>query len=127
MADVMLVTNKGLEIVNDRILGAGSEPKFVHWGTGTTAPAATQTALVTPGTEARTSGTSSKVTTATTSDTYQVVGTLVCAGAAKAITEVGLFDELTSGNMFVRGTFDPINLSIGDSIQFTIKNVLSRG
>ncbi len=127
MADVMLVTNKGLEIVNDRILGTGTEPKFIAWGTGTTAPAATQTALVTAGTEARTSGTSSKVTTATTNDTYQVVGTIVCAGAAKAITEVGLFDALTSGNMFVRGTFDPINLSVGDSIQFTIKNVLSRG
>lgn len=127
MADVMLVTNKGLEIINDRILGAGSEPKYVAWGTGTTAPAATQTALVTPGTEARVAGTASKATTETVNDTYQVVGTIVCASAAKAITEVGLFDALTSGNMFVRGTFDPINLSVGDGIQFTIKNVLSRG
>lgn len=127
MADVMLVVNKGLELVTNRIMGTGAEPKYVHWGTGTTAPAAAQTALVSPGAEARASGTSSKVTTSTTGDTYQVVGTLVCAGAGKAITEVGLFDAATAGNMFVRGTFDAINLSVGDSIQFTIKNVLARG
>ena len=126
MADVVLVVNRGLELVTDRIMGVGTEPKFVAWGTGTVAPAAANTALGTPGAEARTSGTSSKVMTTTTGDTYQVVGTIVCTGSAKAITEVGLFDALTNGNLFVRGTFDPINVNVGDSIQFTIKNVLAR-
>lgn len=126
MADVVMVVNKGLELVTDRIRGVGAEPKYVAWGTGTVAPVAANTALGTPAAEARTDGTSSKVTTATTGDTYQVVGTIVCTGSAKAITEVGLFDASTAGTLFVRGTFDPINVNVGDSIQFTIKNVLAR-
>ena len=126
MADVVMVVNRGLEIVNDRILGAGAEPKYVAWGTGTVAPVAANTALGTPAAEARTAGTGSKTTTTTTNDTYQVVGTIVCTGASKAITEVGLFDAAAAGNLFVRGTFDPINVNVGDSIQFTIKNVLAR-
>jgi hypothetical protein len=59
------------------------------------------------------------VTTTTANDTYRVVGTLT-ANSNAAITEVGLFDASTGGNMYVRGTFAVINLEAGDSIQFTI-------
>jgi hypothetical protein len=127
MADVMLVTNVGLGIVNNRMKAEGTEPNYIAWGIGTTAPAAADTALASASAEARTAGTSSLVTTSTTNDTYQVVGSITCTAAAKAITEVGLFDAATVGNLFVRGTFSAINVSIGDSVQFTIKNVLSRG
>jgi hypothetical protein len=48
-------------------------------------------------------GTESIVTTTVTGDTYQVVGTIT-AGSARVIDEVGLFDALTTGNMFVEGT-----------------------
>jgi hypothetical protein len=122
-----MVVNRGLEIVNDRILGAGTEPKWIHWGVGTTAPAQTNTTLetLTGVGEARTVGTGSKVTTTTTNDTYQVTGTIV-ATSAKTITECGLFDALTSGNMFCRATFTGIGVSINDSIAFTIKAVLAK-
>jgi hypothetical protein len=121
MADKL--TNAGLAIITNRIKGAGTEPNYVHWGTGTTAAAVTDTTLETAGAESRTSGTSTRVTTTATNDTYQVVGTITCTGSGKAITEMGLFDASTDGNLFTRHTFSAINVAVGDSIQFTAKTV----
>jgi hypothetical protein len=119
-----LVVNTGKAIITNRILGSGTEPKFVGWGTGTTAEAITQTTLITeaaPTTTTRVTGTSSQVTITTTSDTYQVIGT-VTAGGTLAITETALFDNATPpGNMFMRAVFSVINVTSGDSIQFTLK------
>ena len=121
MADTGKVTNIGLGLIT--ALLASSENKHVHWGTGTTAAAPTQTALITPSSdETRASGAQSQVTTSVTNDTYQVVATLTCASAAKAITEVGVFSAATGGSMYSRNAFDAINLAVGDSIQFTIKS-----
>jgi hypothetical protein len=120
MADVVKVTNVGLDLVT--ALLAASNVKYVAWGTGTTAPVVTDTALETASAEARTSGTQTQQTTTTTDDTYQVVG-LITALSAQAITEVGIFDASTAGNMLVRATFSVINVSIGDTITFTIKTV----
>lgn len=121
MADTGKVTNIGLGIITGLL--ASSENKHVHWGTGTTAAAPTQTALVAASSdETRASGAQSQVTTSVTNDTYQVVATLTCATTAKAITEVGVFSAATAGSMYSRNTFDAINLAVGDSIQFTIKS-----
>ena len=119
--DVVVVTNVGLGIVTNRLKGSGTEPNYLHWGTGGTAAADTNTALQTPRAESRVAGTSTLQTTSTTNDTYQVVGTLTASGTAGAIVEAGLFDASTGGNLFLRATFDVINVSVGDSIQFTIK------
>ena len=114
-----LMVAKGREITAKRLKGEGAEPKYLHWGTGTTAPADGNTALQTPRSEARVAGTSSIVKTTTDGDTYRVVGTLTAQSNA-AITEAGLFDALTGGNLYIRGTFAVINLEEGDSIQFTV-------
>jgi len=116
-----LMVAKGREITAKRVKGEGSEPKYIHWGTGTNAPADGNTALQTPRGEDRVAGTSSIVTTTTTNDTYRVVGTLVMESNG-AITEVGLFDAATSGNIYIRGTFGALNLETDDSVQFTIDN-----
>jgi hypothetical protein len=42
-------------------------------------------------------------------------------GGTLAITNAGLFDAATVGNLFVKGDFSTINLSSGDSIQFTFR------
>ncbi len=124
-ADVVYVVDNGLAITTDRLLDSPTHnsPKYVHWGTGVTPAAAADTVLETPGAEARTEGTETVETTTTTGDTFQVVGTITCAGAGKAITEAGLFSHLTSttGYLYLHATFDVINLNVGDSIQFTIK------
>lgn len=117
--------NGGKDILTNRLIGSGTEPKFIGWGTGGTAEGATQTALVTEVTDtARATGTSSRVTTTTTNDSYQVVGTIT-ATTTRAITEAAMFDAVTAGNMFVRALFTVINLLTGDSIQFTFKVVFS--
>jgi len=115
-------TNAGAAIVTNRITQAGTAPKNIGWGVGTTAAAVTDTALQTesaPTTSGgRTVGTESRVTTSVTNDTYQVAGT-VTAGSGLAITEAGLFDNVTAGNMLIHGVFSAVNVVSGDSIAFT--------
>ena len=113
------VVNAGRAIITNRITGSGTEPKYVAMGTGTTAVALTDTALGGE-VESRTTGTSSRTTTSTTNDTYQVTGT-VSATASRTIGECGLFDQSAlGGNLFVRGVLaSTISLASGDSIAFT--------
>ena len=115
-----VLTNRGKEIIVDRIMGSGTEPKFVAWGTGAGTAAATDTTLFTESAEARVTGTSSKVTTTTTNDTYQVVGTMT-ASAGRTITNAGLFDASTVGNLFIKTDFTGVVLATNDSITFTFK------
>jgi hypothetical protein len=115
-----VVTNAGLAIITNRIKGSGTEPLYVAWGTGAGTAAVGDTTLFTEASESRVSGTSTRVTTSQTNDTYQVVGTLT-ADASKTITNAGLFDASTSGNLFVKGDFTGVALALGESIQFTIK------
>ncbi len=100
---------------------AASNVKWVHWGTGTTAFAPSQTALIAPLPEARVAGTQSQQTTVTTNDTYQVVATLTKATEAAAVSEAGIFTASTGGSMYCRAAFDPINVDPGDSIDFTFR------
>lgn len=122
-----VITNIGKGVYNNRLKNGATgatEPNYVGWGTGTGA-VITGTALAAAATEARVAGTSSLVTTSTTNDSYQVVGTITVAGAAKTISEVGLFDALTAGNLFLWADFAGIALDIGESIQFTLKTQLT--
>lgn len=118
MANVL--TNVGKVKMIDGVYGTAlTAPTYIAWGTGSTAAAATDTTLVTEASEARTNGTKSKVTTTVANDTYQVVGTITCAGSGKTIAEAGLLDAATTGNLYVRGVFTGIALGVGDSIAFT--------
>lgn len=114
--------NSGKAITTNRLKGAGTEPVYVAWGTGAGTAAAADTTLFTESTEARVAGTSTQQTTTTTSDTYQVVGTITASGA-KTITNAGLFDALTVGNLFMKGDFTGVALNSGESIAFTMKVV----
>lgn len=122
-ADVVYVVDNGLAITTDRLLDSPTHnpPKYVHWGVGTTPAAAVNTVLESPGGESRTDGTETQETTTTTGDTFQVVGLITCTSAPKAITEAGLFSHATSttGYLYLRATFDVINVAVGGSIQFT--------
>jgi hypothetical protein len=121
-----LLVNTGKAVVTNRIKNGATgatEPNYVAWGTGAGTAAAADTTLFTEiGT--RVAGTSTQVTTSTTNDTYQVVGTQT-AGSSVTITNAGLFDAVTSGNLFVKGDFSGIALTSGDSIQFTFKTQFS--
>lgn len=125
MADTIVITNVGLAMYQDRLKAQATytaEPKHIAWGVGTTTAAATDTALDSESAEDRTEGTSSLQTTTTAGDTYQVVGTITSL-SVQAIVEVGLLDSSASGNLFLHGSFDVINVNTSDSIAFTIKSV----
>lgn len=127
MADTIFVVDGGASIVTNRIMGAGTEPKYIAWGTGANVALATDTGLQTAAAEARTTGTGSRVQTSTANDTYQVVGTITCTGAGKTITEVALYDDPTTGNCFLHGTFTGLTLNVNDAIAFTLKSQFNQG
>lgn len=121
------VVDGGLDIVTNRIKGSGTEPLNVGWGTAAGTTARTDTTLFTEkdtdlsaAGPNRTAGTSSRVTVNTTNDTYQVVATRTATGAG-TVTNAGLWDATSGGNLFLKGDFTGIGLSSGDAIQFTIK------
>jgi hypothetical protein len=126
-----VLTNMGRQIVTGRLKGVGSgagftEPIHIAWGSGAGTAAAADTTLFTEEAEARTAGTSTRITTAVTNDTYEVTGTIT-AVAGKTITNAGLFDVTKAqgggitGNLFVKGDFAGVALANGDSIAFTFR------
>jgi hypothetical protein len=119
-----LLVNTGKAIVTNYLNGgAATQPKYVGWGTGSGTTALTDTTLFSE-TGSRATGTTTQQTITTTNDTYQVIGTLTASGSV-TITNAGLFDASTSGNLFVKGDFTGIALTTGDSIQFTFKTQFS--
>lgn len=115
-----VLTSAGKAITTNRLKGSGTEPNYVAWGTGAGTAAVADTTLFTESAEARVAGTSTQQTTTVTNDTYQVVGTLT-ASAGRTITNAGLFDASTVGNLFMKGDFTGLALLTGDSIQFTMQ------
>lgn len=127
-----LVVNAGRDIITNRVKGAGTEPLNIGWGVSAGTTAATDTTLfgerlvdltTAAGTD-HTAGTSTRQTTTVTNDTYQVVGTRTATGAG-TVTNAGLFDAASGGNLFLKGDFTGIGLASGDSIQFTIKAIFA--
>ena len=102
-----LLVNTGKANVTSALTSSAN--KYIGWGTGAGTTALTDTTLFTE-TGSRTAGTQSQQTTTTTNDTYQVTGTTT-AGGALAITNAGIFDASTSGDLFAKGDFSTINLS----------------
>lgn len=116
-----LIVNTGRAVITNRLVSATLPPTFLAWGTGAGTTGATDTTLFTEASEARVTATASQVTTTTTNDTYQLVGTMTVAGSGKTITNVGLLDASSAGSLFFKSDFTGLALNIGDSIQFTIK------
>ena len=126
------VVNAGLDITTNRLKGAGTEPLYIGWGVGAGTTAKADTTLfgerlvdlaTAAGTD-HTAGSSSRVLTTVANDSYQVVGTRTATGAG-SVTNAGLFDAASGGNLFLKGDFTGIGLNPGESIAFTINAVYS--
>jgi len=124
-----IVTDVGASIIAQRIKGLETEPLYIAWGTGTTVPVAGDIALKTEDASygySRVAGVSVIVTLGANLDTYQVSGSIT-ATANLTISEWGLFDALTVGNMLLREvTATPFILSIGQTINFVFKVQIAR-
>ena len=114
----MTTTNAGMAEVAQLIIGTGTAFSNIAIGTGTDSFAATSTEL---GTEyARDTATTSNVTTDVTGDTAQFVLTFNFT-EAKAVTEAGVLNAVSDGDMIAAQTFSAVNVGDGDSLQITYK------
>lgn len=128
-----LVTDTGVAFIVDDMDNSATDITTLNYhgfGTGTTAEAASQTALVTESTTAlnpdstRPTGTKSQPA----ANQLQTVGTATFDATA-AITEHGIFSQAATGGgtMLDRSVFSAINVASGDSIQATYTITFSSG
>ncbi len=111
-----MFTSVGEQVTADLWDGTITAPTnwYIGSGTGTTTPAKGDTALVSE-VESRATATMSQPS----ANTNRHVATISYTAAA-TITEVGVFDASTAGNMVIRDTFAGIGVNNGDKIEFTI-------
>jgi len=119
-----VLTNAGVAIITNRLLQAGTAPRYLGWGTGTTTAAVAQTALVAEAAPTTGGGrvlcTESRASLTVANDTYQLVGTIT-ATVPVSVTEIGLFDAASTGNMLFRADSSSVNMAVNDQLQQTIQ------
>ena len=120
-----VVTNAGLAFIVDDMDNSATDITSLNYhgvGTGNTAEAAGDTALVTESTTALNPDSTRATGTKTqpSSNVLRSVGT-VTFDATAAIVEHGIFSQAATGGgtLLDRSVFSAINVASGDSIQFT--------
>jgi len=130
-----IVTNAGLEHNILLLKGGATAPNVVSHmgvGTGSTAAAATDTALgseftIASGSYERPTVTSTVINNASNvGDSLQYRATFDAGIGTGAITEAGLFNASTAGTMTNRVVFDVINKGANDSLECTWKMTVTR-
>ena len=126
-SDLIVNTGKALAA---GLLGNVSSPValgYIAIGTGTTAPAATDTTLqaeITTGGGARGASTNTLITTSVANDTLNMTKTFTFTSSF-AVTEAGTFNAASAGTMYTRDTFGPDNVISGDTLQIIVKVQIS--
>lgn len=118
------IPDVGLAVAAKR-LGGITEDAVSHMAIGTGTP--TTTALgaeITTGGGARAAVTPTSQTTTVTGDTIRSVKTFSFTSSF-AVTEEGLFNAATAGDMIASQNFSAINVANGDSLQITHDIVMS--
>jgi hypothetical protein len=132
LASLRVVTDAGVAAIADSF-GNTFENETLNFhgmGTGGTAEAASQTALVTElTTEYNPNSTRATGTQTTPTNVYQTIGTNTIDSGTPAITEHGIFSQAATGGgtMLDRSLFSAINLASGDGIQFTYQLTFTSG
>ena len=133
LASFRVVTNDGVDFIVDAFQNTTEleNMRYHGIGTGSTAEAATDSALVTEiTTEYETNNTRPTGTTTegASSNIYRTVATNTVDGAV-ACEEHGIFDQASNagGVLLDRSVFSVINLSNGDSLQSTYDLTFSAG
>ena len=108
-----LVVTAGKNWVADRMNNANTVMTHMAVGTGTTAAAAGNTALVTE------TDRNALTSTTVTDNAVAYVATWAAGDATAALTEAGLFDAASSGDMLARTVFSVVNKGAADSMTIT--------
>lgn len=124
-----LITSAGKAGLAGLLCGDGSLSAFTYLavGIGTTAANAADTTLeseITTSGLGRAAATISRVTTAVTNDTAQLVKSWAVTGT-KAITEIGALNAASTGILLGRQVFAAVNVADGDTFQATYKFQIS--
>jgi hypothetical protein len=96
--------------------------KFHDSGVGTTDPAIGDTGIETTDGESRVTGSQ----TESAANVYRSVGTITYS-TSKAITEHGLFNDVSAGTLMDRSEFAAINVVNGNQIEYTYDLTVSAG
>jgi len=118
------IMNAGIKVVTGLMLTDIGEDAFDYLaiGTGTTAPNATDTSMVAE--TYRVASTGSQETDSVTDDTAQLT-TSVSITSSGDITEVGMFNSSSTGDMMARTTFSAVSTSDGDTVNLGYGIILS--
>lgn len=108
-----LVVTAGKEWVADRMNDVNTVMTHMAVGTGTTAAAAGDTAL---GTQLDRNALTS---TTVTNNTIEYACTWAAGDGTGALTEAGIFDASTGGDMLARTVFSVVNKGASDSMTIT--------
>ena len=108
-----LVVTAGKNWVADRMNNANTVMTHMAVGTGTTAAAAAQTALITE------SDRNALTSTTVTDNAVAYVATWAAGDATAALTESGIFDAASGGDMLARTVFSVVNKGAADSMTIT--------
>jgi len=112
----MTVTNSGLGEIANVTIGSGTAFSYLAIGTGVVAASVNDTAL---GTENdRGSATVSRDTVSVANDTSKFVKNFAFTGSV-AVTEAGIFNDVSVGVLLARSVFDAINVVDGDSLEIS--------
>lgn len=115
MADIY--TDAGEDLTADIMDGTSSVPTWkAAWGTGAGTAAKGDTTLFTEAAEARVNTTQSQPA----SNQNQFLATITSA-SAQTITNAGVFDAASAGNVMLHSDFGGIVLANGDKIEFTFQ------
>ncbi len=108
-----LVVTAGKNWVADRMNNANTVMTHMAVGTGTTEALAAQTALVTE------TDRNALTSTTVTNNAVAYVATWAAGDATAALTEAGIFDAASSGDMLARTVFSVVNKGAADSMTIT--------
>jgi hypothetical protein len=106
-----LITTAGKAALANIQIAAGTAPSHIAIGTGSTAAAAGDTALQTE--VYRSAATRSRITTTTTNDTAQY-SLDQSIGATYTISEAGLLNNSSGGDLYARQVFTGVIVYSGD-------------
>ncbi len=122
-----VICNTGMkevaELIGTDTTSTATAFDYIGVGTGTTAATATDTALETEVTEnglTRASGTGTGVTDTVAYDTFQLVHSF-SPTSSYAVTESGILNASSTGELLCHQTFSAINVSNGDTLTITWK------
>ena len=108
-----LVVTAGKNWVADRMNDANAVMSHMAVGTGTTEALVAQTTLVTENDR------NALTSTTVTDNAVAYVATWAAGDATAAITEAGIFDAATGGDMLARTVFSVVNKGAADSMTVT--------